>query len=68
MLKDYTDKEEVRLMETKKTKEGYITKAQVIQLIARIFAKLAVDLEDPSLIVAGMMGMEIMEKELKELK
>ena len=68
MLKDYTDKEEVRLMETKKTKEGYITKAQVIQLIARIFAKLAVDLEEPSLIVAGMMGMEIMEKELKELK
>lgn len=68
MLKDYTDKEEVRLMETKKTKEGYITKAQVRQLIARIFAKLAVDLEDPSLIVAGMMGMEIMEKELKELK
>ena len=68
MLKDYTDKEEVRLMETKKTKEGYITKSQVRQLIPRIFAKLAVDLEDPSLIVAGMMGMEIMEKELKELK
>ena len=55
-------------METKKTKEGYITKAQVRHLIAKIFAKLAVDLEDPSLVVAGMMGMEIMEKELKELK
>lgn len=71
MLKDYyyTDKEEVRLMATKKTKEATYTQDQVRHLLADVLAdvlaELTIKLKDPSLVIVGMLAMELLDKKLK---
>lgn len=52
-------------METKKTKEATYTQDQVRHLLASVFAELVVELKDPSLVIAGMVAMEILAKKLK---
>ena len=54
-------KEEVRLVVTKKTKEATYTQDQVRQLLA----ELTIALKDPSLVIAGMIAMDILDKKLK---
>ena len=49
----------------KQTKEGTYTQDQVMHLLASVFAELAVKLKDPSLVIAGMVAMEIVAKKLK---
>ena len=52
-------------METKKTKEVTYTQDQVRDLVADVFAELTVELKDPSLVIAGMLAMHILDKKLK---
>lgn len=58
-------KEEVRLVVTKKTKEATYTQDQVRQLLADVLAALTIELKDPSLVIAGMIAMDILDKKLK---
>lgn len=58
-------KKEVRLMETKKTKKTTYTKDQVRDLLAEVLAELAVELKDPSLVIAGTLAMCILDKKFK---
>lgn len=68
MLKDYyyTDKEEVRLMQTKKTKEATYTQDQVRNLVAEVFTELVFKLRDPSLVIAGKLAMALLDKEFNK--
>lgn len=52
-------------MATKKTKEATYTKYQVRYLVSDVFAELVIKLEDPSLVIAGMLAMELLDKKLK---
>ena len=52
-------------MVTKKTKEATYTKDQVRNLVAEVFAELVFELEDPSLVIAGKLGMIYLDKKLK---
>ena len=52
-------------MATKKTKEATYTQDQVRHLVANVFAELVIKLEDPSLVIAGMLAMELLDKKLK---
>ena len=52
-------------MTTKKTKETTYTKDQVRSLVAEVLAEVTVKLKDPSLVIAGMLAMHILEKKLK---
>lgn len=52
-------------MATKKTKETTYTKDQVARLLAEVFAELVVELEDPSLVIAGMLAMKLLAKKFK---
>ena len=52
-------------METKKIKEAKYTKAQVRHLVADVLSDLVIELKDPSLVIAGMLAMHILEKKLK---
>lgn len=52
-------------MATKKTKEVTYTHVQVRHLLAEVFAELVVRLKDPSLVIAGMLAMELLDKKLK---
>ena len=52
-------------MATKKTREATYTKDQVRDLLADVFVKLSIDLKDPSLVIAGMLAMHILDKKLK---
>lgn len=58
-------KEEVGLVETNKTKEPTYTQDQVRHLVADVIAELVFELEDPSLVIAGMLAMKILAKKLK---
>ena len=49
----------------KQTKEATYTQDQVRDLVADIFAKLSIKLKDPSLVIAGMLAMSILDKKLK---
>ena len=49
----------------KKTKEATYTQDQVRDLVADVFAKLTIKLNDPSLVIAGMLAMSILDKKLK---
>ena len=49
-------------MATKKTKEATYTQDQVRHLVADVFAELVIKLKDPSLVIAGMLAMELLEK------
>ena len=52
-------------METNKIKDTTYTKDQVRDLLAEVFAELAVELKDPSLVIAGTLAMCILDKKLK---
>lgn len=52
-------------MATKKTKEATYTQDQVRHLVADVFAELVIKLKDPSLVIAGMLAMELLDKKLK---
>ena len=52
-------------MANKKTKETTYTKDQVRELVADIFAEITIKLKDPSLVIAGMLAMSILDKKLK---
>ena len=52
-------------MVTKKTKETTYTKDQVRELVADVLADVTIKLKDPSLVIAGMLAMHILEKKLK---
>ena len=49
----------------KQNKKATYTKDQVRELVADIFAKLTIKLKDPSLVIAGMLAMSILDKKLK---
>lgn len=52
-------------MATKKTKEITYTKDQVRDLVADVLSDLVIELKDPSLVIASMLAMNILEKKLK---
>ena len=52
-------------MTTKKTKKATYTVYQVVHLVAEVFSELVVKLEDPSLVIAGALAMELLHKKLK---
>lgn len=49
----------------KKNKKPTYTQDQVRHLVADVFAELVVKLKDPSLAIAGMLAMELLDKKLK---
>ena len=49
----------------KQNKKATYTKEQVRDLVADIFAKLSIKLKDPSLVIAGMLALSILDKKLK---
>ena len=53
-------------MATKKTKEATYTQDQVRRLVAEVFAELVVELQDPSLVIAGMLAMKFLDKEFNK--
>ena len=71
----YSDKEElealrkenreVRLMANKKNKEITYTKDQVRSLVADVLVEVIDKLKDPSLVIAGMLACDILDKKLK---
>ena len=48
----------------KQSKKATYTKDQVRDLLADVFVKLTIDLKDPSLVIAGMLAMHILDKKL----
>lgn len=52
-------------MATKKTKEPTYTQDQVRHLLADVLAELTIKLKDPSLVIAGMLAMVLLDKKLK---
>ena len=52
-------------MASKKTKETTYTKDQVRDLVADTLTEVVIRLKDPSLVIAGMLAMHILEKKLK---
>ena len=52
-------------METKKTKETTFTKDQVRDLVADVLTELTIKLKDPSLVIASVLAMNILDKKLK---
>lgn len=52
-------------MATKKTKEATYTQDQVRDLVADVFSELVIELKDPSLVIAGMFAMKLLDKKLK---
>ena len=52
-------------MAFKKTKEPTYTQDQVRDLVADVLSDLVIELKDPSLVIAGMLAIHILEKKLK---
>lgn len=52
-------------MVSKKTKEATYTKEQVRDIVADVLAELAIKLKDPSLVIAGILAMKLLDKKLK---
>lgn len=52
-------------MTNKKTKETTYTKDQVKDLVADVLADVTIKLKDPSLVIAGMLACDILDKKLK---
>ena len=52
-------------MANKKNKEITYTKDQVRSLVADVLVEVTVKLKDPSLVIAGMLAIHILEKKLK---
>ena len=49
----------------KQNKKAAYTQDQVRDLLAGVFAELTIELKDPSLVIAGMLAMNILDKKLK---
>ena len=49
----------------KKTKEPTYTQDQVRDLVADAFSDLVIELKDPSLVIASMLAIDILDKKLK---
>ena len=49
----------------KKNKKSTYTYDQVRDLLADVFAELTIELKDPSLAIAGLLAMHILDKKLK---
>ena len=52
-------------MAIKKTKEATYTKHQVRDLVADVLADVTIKLKDPSLVIASMLALDILDKKLK---
>ena len=52
-------------MVTKKTKEATYTQDEVRKIVADVLSDLTIILEDPSLVIAGMLAMRLLDKKLK---
>ena len=52
-------------METKKTKEATYTKEQFINTVADVLNEVIIKLKDPSLVIVGMVVMNILNRTLK---
>ena len=52
-------------MATEKTKETTYTKDQVIDLVSEALAEIIIKLKDPSLVIAGILAMQFLDKKLK---
>ena len=52
-------------MATKKTKEATYTKDQVRDLVAEVLSDVTIKLKDPSLVIAGKLAMELLDRKLK---
>ena len=52
-------------MAIKKTKEPTYTQDQVRDLVADVLVDVTIKLKDPSLVIASMLAMDILEKKLK---
>lgn len=49
----------------KQNKKATYTQDQVRHLLADVLAELTIKLKDPSLVIAGMLAMELLDKKLK---
>lgn len=49
----------------KQNKKATYTKDQVRELVAEVLAEVTVKLKDPSLVIAGMLACDILDKKLK---
>lgn len=49
----------------KQNKKATYTKDQVRDLVADVLAELTIKLKDPSLVIAGVLACDILEKKLK---
>ena len=49
----------------KQNKKATYTKDQVRDLVADVLSDLVIELKDPSLVIAGMLAMELLDKKLK---
>lgn len=49
----------------KQNKEITYTKDQVGYLVADVLAELVIELKDPSLVIAGILAMKLLDKKLK---
>ena len=49
----------------KQNKKATYTKDQVRDLVADVLAELTIKLKDPSLVIAGMLACDILDKKLK---
>ena len=49
----------------KQNKNATYTKDQVRELVADVLAELPIKLKDPSLVIAGMLACDILDKKLK---
>lgn len=52
-------------MATKKTKETTYTQDQVRNLVADVLSDVIIKLKDPSLVIASMLAIDILDKKLK---
>lgn len=52
-------------MANKKTKETTYTQDQVRDIVADVLAELTIKLKDPSLVIASVLAMNILDKKLK---
>ena len=52
-------------MATKKTNEVTYSKDEVCEIVADVLSELPIILDDPSLVIEGMLAMEILNKKLK---
>ena len=51
----------------KQNKKATYTQEQVARLLAEVFTELVVELEDPSLVIAGTLAMKLLAKKLKQI-